>query len=72
MAGPWARLIGFGSRGYWICEKPKAIFPTPNPGPSEGEVWGARWGRGWRKGDVLGAPSLPRHPPAPAGMGTPW
>lgn len=45
MAGPWARLIGFGSRGYWICEKPKDIFPTPNPGSSEGEVRGAGWGR---------------------------
>lgn len=44
MAGPWARLIGFGSRGYWICEKPEDIFPTPNPGSSEGEVRGAGWG----------------------------
>lgn len=34
MTGPWARLIGFGSRGYWICEKLRAAFPTPEPGHS--------------------------------------
>lgn len=49
MAGPWARLIGFGSRGYWICEKPKDIFPTPNPSSSEGEVRDAGWGRELRE-----------------------
>ena len=32
MTGPWARLIGFGSRGYWICEKLQTAFPTPEPG----------------------------------------
>lgn len=34
MTGPWARLIGFGSRGYWICEKLQTAFPTPEPGHS--------------------------------------
>lgn len=71
MAGPWARLIGFGSRGYWICEKPKDIFPTPNPSSSEGEVRGAGWGKelkgrwGGRTSETTPAPR------ASAGMGHP-
>lgn len=42
MTGPWARLIGFGSRGYWICEKLQTAFPTPEPGHSITE-------KGWKR-----------------------
>lgn len=41
MTGPWARLIGFGSRGYWSCEKLQTAFPTPEPGHGFKET-------GWR------------------------
>lgn len=41
MTGPWTRLIGFGSRGYWICEKLQIAFPTPEPGHSFKE-------KGWK------------------------
>lgn len=45
MTGPWARLIGFGSRGYWICEKLQTAFPTPEPGHGLTEKGSRNWGQ---------------------------
>lgn len=53
MTGPWARLIGFGSRGYWICEKLQTVFPTPEPGHGFKEKGSRKLGPGKKAGSQV-------------------
>lgn len=60
MTGPWARLIGFGSRGYWICEKLQTAFPTPEAGHGFKEKGSRILGLGEKSGSQV----LPANDPA--------